>query len=71
MKVNMGKRDRALRAFVAAPALVILGFVAGAGSVLGIVVFVLAAVMLATSAAGFCPLYAPLRINTCGRRVSH
>jgi hypothetical protein len=29
--------------------------------------FALAAVMLATSAAGFCPLYTLLHINTSGR----
>lgn len=71
MKMNMGKVDRMLRAFVAAPVLIVLGLVAGAGSVLGIVLFVLAAVMLATAAAGYCPLYAPFGIKTCPRRMSH
>jgi len=40
----------------------------GAGSVVGIPLFALAGVMLATSAVGFCPLYALLPINTSGRR---
>jgi len=40
----------------------------GAGSVIGIPLFALAGVMLATSAVGFCPLYVLLHINTSGRR---
>jgi hypothetical protein len=65
MSHNMGNADRAVRAFLIAPLLIVLGVVAGASSVLGIVLFVLAAVMLATSAIGFCPLYAPFGLNTC------
>ncbi len=38
-----------------APAAIILAFVVGAGSIGGILLFALAAVMLATSAVGFCP----------------
>ena len=65
MKHNMGNADRVVRTFIVAPLLVIAGFLVGASSVLGIVLFVLAAVMVGTSAIGFCPLYAPLGLNTC------
>jgi hypothetical protein len=41
--------------------------VVGAGSIAAIVLFVLAAIMLATSAAGFCPLYRLLGIDNRGR----
>lgn len=70
MKHNMGTADRALRAFVAAPLLAVLGLaVLEAGSVLSVVALVLAAVMVATSAVGFCPLYSLLGISTCPRRT--
>ena len=68
MTRNMSNLDRGLRAFVVAPAAVIAGVLVGAGSAGGILVLVLAAVMLATSAVGFCPLYTLLHINTGGRR---
>ena len=55
MKRNMGKTDRAIR-FLIAPAAVIAALAIGAGSVLGIVLLAVAAIMLATSAVGLCPL---------------
>ncbi len=64
MPRNMNKSDRALRTFLVAPAAV--AFVFGAGSIAGIVLFALAAIMLATSAIGFCPLY-KLHLDTRGR----
>ena len=67
MTRNMNRLDRRLRAFVVAPAAVGAALLVGAGSVGGVVLFALAAVMLATSAAGFCPLYTLLHINTSGR----
>ena len=68
MTRNMSNRDRGLRTFVVAPAAVITAVLIGAASVGGVLLLALAAVMLATSAVGFCPLYALLRINTSGRR---
>ena len=68
MTKNMNNLDRGLRALVVAPAAVMAALLVGAGSAGGIVLFVLAAVMLATSAFGFCPLYTLLHINTSGRR---
>ena len=68
MTKNMINLDRGLRALVVAPAAVIAAVLVGAGSIGGVVLFAFAAVMLATSAVGFCPLYMLLHINTSGRR---
>ena len=67
MTRNMSNLDRGLRAFVVAPVAIVLAIVVGAGSLGGILLFALAAIMLATSAVGFCPLYALLHLNTRGR----
>jgi uncharacterized membrane protein YdbT with pleckstrin-like domain len=67
MSRNMNTTDRALRAFLVAPAAIVVAFVVVAGSIAGILLFALAAIMLATSAVGFCPLYKLLHLNTRGR----
>lgn len=64
MKINMGSADRKLRAFVVAPVLVVAGVLAGPAGWLAIVLYTLACVMLATSAVGFCPLYAAFGLRT-------
>jgi hypothetical protein len=64
MRVNMGLIDRRVRAFVVAPVTIVVAVVVGVGSVAGIVLLALAAVMLATSAVGVCPLYKPFKIDT-------
>lgn len=64
MKKNMGTLDRVIR-IVLAVVFVALGlFVFGSTSVISIVLYVLAAVFLVTSAAAVCPLYMPFKINT-------
>lgn len=65
MKINMGSADRKLRAFVVAPVLVVAGLLVGPAGWLAIVLYVLAAVMLATAAVSFCPLYTLLGLRTC------
>ncbi len=65
MNKNMGSADRKLRAFVVAPLLVVIAVLAGPAGWLAIVMYALAAVMLATSVVGFCPLYALLGLRTC------
>jgi len=67
MKTNMGGADRAVRVVLAIvfAALWYTGTVSG---VLGTILVVLAVVFLATSAIGFCPLYTPLGIDTCGKK---
>lgn len=61
---NMGSFDRGVRAFVVAPAAIVLAFIVGASTVAGVILFVLAGIMLATSAIGFCPNYVWLGIST-------
>jgi hypothetical protein len=68
MTKNMSTTDRRLRGLAVAPLLVIVALLAGAGTTVGIVVLALAAVMVATSAVGFCPLYALIHINTRGSK---
>jgi hypothetical protein len=69
MSRNMSTLDRSLRSFLVAPAAIVIAFVVGAGSVGGIALFALAALMLGTSAVGFCPLYRLLRIDSRGRTL--
>ena len=64
MPRNMGSFDRGLRAFVVAPAAIVVAFLVGAGTVIGIVLFVVAGIMLTTAATGFCPTYTLLGIAT-------
>ena len=68
MSKNMSNLDRGLRAFLVAPLAIVVAFVVGAGSIFGIVLFAIAAVMLATSAIGYCPLYTVLHLDTRGRK---
>jgi Protein of unknown function (DUF2892) len=67
MARNMSNLDRGLRSFVVAPIAIVVAVLIGAGSIGGIVLFALAAIMLATSAVGFCPLYTLFHLNTRGR----
>ena len=64
MKQNMGVVDRLVRFFVVAPVAVVLAFVVGAGTVGGIILFVVAGIMLATSVTGYCPNYTWIGITT-------
>jgi membrane protein implicated in regulation of membrane protease activity len=70
MTINMSTLDRRLRAFVGTALLVLVAFLLGAGTILAIVLFALAAVMLATSAASFCPFYTLFRFNTAAQSRS-
>lgn len=66
MTRNMGSADRVIRTLVAlAIGVLIVGdqFTGTLAVILGIV----AVVLLATSAIGFCPLYAPFKISTTKR----
>ena len=65
MNMNMGSADRKLRAFVVAPVLVVVGVLVGPAGWLAIVLYALAAVMLATATAGSCPLYTLFGLRTC------
>ncbi len=63
----MSVLDRRARVLIA---LVAVAFAIGveAGTVAGIVLFAVAAVLLATSAIGFCPLYRLVGFDSRGRR---
>lgn len=64
MTTNEGTIDRVIRAVLGIAAL--LGSLTlGLGTVGGIVLVVVAAVLLVTAAVGFCPLYRVLGLNTC------
>ena len=66
---NMGRLDRAVRAFVIAPVAIVAAVALGAASTGGIVLFVLAGIALTTGATGICPSYVPFGIDTHGRRA--
>jgi hypothetical protein len=67
MKKNMGQADRLLR--VAAAVAIAIGYFTGIlGGLTATLLGIVAVVFLATSAAGFCPLYFPLGLNTLRRR---
>ena len=68
MPKNMSTFDRRLRGFLVAPLAIIIAFVIGIGSVTGILLVIVAAIMLATSAVGFCPLYVLLHFDSRGHR---
>ena len=63
---NMGSLDRALRAFVIAPAAIAFGLALGASSIGAIVLFVVAGIALTTGATGRCPNYVLFGIDTRG-----
>jgi len=71
---NMGGLDRGVRAFVVAPLAIVVALILGAGTVVGVIPLVVAGIMLATAATGFCPTYVLLGISTHPRglhRVGH
>jgi len=64
MPCNMSRIDRRVRGLCIAPLLVVAGVLAGPAGVAAIVLYALAAVMLATAAVGYCPLYPFMHIDT-------
>lgn len=63
MSRNESNVDRMIRVAVAMVA-VIGAVTVGASSVLGVVMFVVAGILLLTAAVGFCPLYRLLGLST-------
>jgi amino acid transporter len=70
MKRNMGTFDRLAR-LVIGPMLIVLGIVLGAGTIPGLVAFVLAGVALVTAVVGVCPGYVPFGLSTRGGVSTH
>jgi hypothetical protein len=64
MTTNESSIDRIIRLVIGVAALV-GAFAVGLGSVGGIILAVVGAVMLVTAAVGFCPLYRVFGISTC------
>ena len=69
MTKNMTIPDRRVRAFLAAPVALGVGILVGPASVGSIVLYAIAAVMLATSAVGYCPLYSVARVGGRSRHT--
>ncbi|QQR79807.1 MAG: DUF2892 domain-containing protein [Deltaproteobacteria bacterium] len=61
MGCNVGKADRIIRIVVGVG---LIGFGLATKSWLGAI----GIIPLATAAIGFCPLYTPLKINTCSQK---
>ena len=68
MKQNMGTTDRSIRAVVVAPVLLVIAYLVGFATIVGVIATVLAVVMLGTAAVGFCPLYVPFHLHTDHRQ---
>lgn len=64
---------RALRAFVVAPAAIVVALILGASTPGGIILFIVAGIMLVTAVTAFCPAYSVVGISTEPRlhRVGH
>jgi len=67
MKSNMGTADRGIRLLVAVVA-VGLYFSGKVTGTLGMVLLAVAIIFVLTSLVSFCPLYAPFRISTKGKK---
>ncbi|MDP2288331.1 MAG: DUF2892 domain-containing protein [Actinomycetota bacterium] len=63
MRTNESTVDRVIRVALATVA-VVVALLVGAGTALGIILFVVAAILLITAAVGFCPLYRILGLRT-------
>lgn len=68
MSKNMNTLDRRVRALLVAPVAIVIGILIGPSAAGSIVLYAVAAAMLATSAVGYCPLYSVLRMVAHGRR---
>jgi len=67
MKKNMGSADRTIRVSLAV-LVAILYFTGVIGGTLAIILGILAAIFVVTSFVSFCPLYAPFKISTAGKK---
>ncbi len=67
MTKNMGTVDRIVRV-VLAVVVAVLYFTGAISGTAAIILGILAVVFLATSFMSFCPLYAPFKISTLGKK---
>lgn len=68
MPTNEGSTDRIVRIVIAVAAAIAALVVGGA---VGVVLWVVTAIMLVTAATGFCPIYRVVGLNTCRRPAAH
>jgi Protein of unknown function (DUF2892) len=64
MTQNMGTVDRSLRALVVVPVAIVVALLVGASTIVGVILFVVAGIMLVTATTGFCPTYTLIGIST-------
>lgn len=64
MTANVGSADKIIRLALAIAGLVV-AVLTGIGTVLGIVLVVVSAVLVVTAFTGFCPLYRVIGLSTC------
>jgi hypothetical protein len=67
MKQNMGSTDRIIRVGLAV-VVAVLYFANIISGTAAIILGILAIVFLFTSVVGFCPLYAPFKLSTLGKK---
>ena len=67
MKQNMGSTDRIIRV-VLAVVVAVLYFTNLISGTAAIILGILAIIFLLTSVVGFCPLYAPFKFSTMGKK---
>ena len=68
MQQNLGYTDRFIRLILGS--VLIVFFVAGVLSgALGVISLLAGIIIMVTSIIGFCPIYALLKINTCGVKI--
>ena len=67
MKKNMGNSDRGVRIVIALAIAALYYFKVIEGT-LAYILLAFAVIFLITSFMGFCPLYSPLKINTCKKK---
>lgn len=65
MKRNMGPADRGIRVVLAGVGWWLAATI-GYATAGGVIVLVVAGILAATAAVGYCPLYAPLSLSTRG-----
>jgi Inner membrane protein YgaP-like, transmembrane domain len=71
MSRNMEVLDRGVRTLVVAPVALVVAFIIGAGTAGGVILFVVAGIMLASSATAFCPTYTLIGISTYPSGLHH
>ena len=67
MKQNMGSTDRIIRV-VLAVVVAVLYFTNLISGTAALILSFLAIILLLTSVVGFCPLYAPFKFSTAGKK---